>query len=126
MSSRAVVVGALVLDAALVTTFAAIGRASHGEAALDGLWITAWPFLAGMLVGWAVTRAWRMPAAPLRTGIGVWAAAVVIGMLLRALTGQGTAVAFIIVATITLGVFLVGWRAIAALVSHRRASRAPS
>jgi type IV secretory pathway VirB2 component (pilin) len=44
-------------------------------------------------------------------------------MLLRALSGQGVAVAFVVVAGITLLLFLVGWRAIAALVARVRISR---
>ena len=56
----------------------------------------------------------------MRTGLGIWAATVIGGMLLRAASGQGTAPAFIIVATLTLLVLLVGWRVIAALVARRR------
>jgi hypothetical protein len=76
--------------------------------------------LAGLGVGWLVMTAWRAPTAPVRTGLGVWAATVVGGMLLRAASGQGTALPFIIVATVTLLVLLVGWRLIAALVTRRR------
>ncbi|QKJ18705.1 DUF3054 domain-containing protein [Microbacterium hominis] len=120
-SARAIV-GAAALDAALVTTFAAIGRASHGESAFAGLGATAWPFLVGLAAGWVATLAWRAPARPVRTGIGVWLVTVGIGMLLRAASGQGIAAAFIVVATITLAVFLVGWRLIAALIGRRRAT----
>ena len=83
----------------------------------------AWPFLAGLAVGWLVLRAWRAPAAPLRTGVGLVVITVVLGMLLRVLAGGTTAVAFIIVATVTLLVFLVGWRGIAVLVARVRSSR---
>lgn len=113
---------ALGLDAVLVIVFAAIGRVSHGEDALLGLWTTAWPFLAALAVGWLLTRAWLAPAAPVRTGLGVWAITVAGGMLLRAASGQGTALAFIIVAAVTLLVLLVGWRLVAALVA-RHATR---
>lgn len=111
---------ALVLDVVLVVGFAALGRASHDSDILGGLWRTAWPFLAGLGVGWLVMTAWRAPTAPVRTGLGVWAATVVGGMLLRAASGQGTALPFIIVAAVTLLVLLVGWRLIAALVTRRR------
>lgn len=116
--------GALAIDAVLVVVFAAIGRASH-EHAVDALGVleTAWPFLAGLAVGWAVLRAWKAPAAPLRTGAPLVAIAVVLGMILRVVSGGTTAVAFIIVATVTLLVFLVGWRGIAALVTRLRARR---
>ena len=107
---------AFALDAALVVLFAAIGRASHTEEVLVGLWMTAWPFLAALVIGWLVTVAWRAPAAPVGTGLGVWAITVAGGILLRAASGQGTAFAFIIVATLSLLVLLVVWRIAAAVV----------
>lgn len=121
VSSRTIVLAAVV-DAVLVVAFAVIGRASHAEAlTLGGIAETAWPFLAGLAIGWLVTLARRAPLAPARTGLGVWALTVAGGMLLRAASGQGVVLAFVIVASIVLLIFLVGWRAIAALV--RRAGR---
>lgn len=118
---------ALVVDAVLIVVFAAIGRATHDGDVLgpagSGLATTAWPFLAAMLLGWIVSRGWRRPLAPVRTGLPVWGVTLVAGLLLRALSGQGIAVAFVIVAGITLLLFLVGWRAIAALVARIRVSR---
>lgn len=111
------------LDAVLVVVFAALGRASHDSAVFAGLWGTAWPFLAGLVAGWLVTLGWRRPAAPVRTGLGVWIVTVVGGMLLRAASGQGTAVPFIIVAMLTLLVLLVGWRVAAVVVRRVRARR---
>jgi len=55
-----------------------------------------------------------------RTGLGVWAITVGGGMLLRWVSGQGTALAFIIVASLTLLVALVGWRVIVAIVRRAR------
>ncbi len=111
-------------DAVLVIVFAAIGRASH-EHTMDALGIleTAWPFLAGLVVGWVVLRAWKAPGAPLRTGVPLVVITVVLGMILRVISGGTTAVAFIIVATVTLLVFLVGSRGIVALVARARARR---
>lgn len=117
---RRVILSSLVLDLLLVVVFAVIGRASHHESVLPGLFETSWPFVVALGVGWIVTLAWRAPFRPVRTGIGVWLVTVAGGMLLRAASGQGTAVAFIIVATIVLGVFLVGWRVIASAVARRR------
>jgi hypothetical protein len=120
-----IVVGAAVLDALFVVAFAIAGRSSHAEG-LDvaGVWRTAWPFLVGAAIGWVVTFAWRRPLAVWPTGVGVWAGALIVGMLIRALTGEGIATPFIVVAAITLAVFLVGWRALAALVVALRARRA--
>jgi hypothetical protein len=114
---------AIVLDIVLIALFALIGRASHGENALGGLWTTAWPFLVGAAVGWLAGRAWRHPFAPWRSGLWVWAGALVIGMLLRVVSGQGIAVSFVIVAGIVLFLFLVGWRLIAAVVRRGRTLR---
>ena len=118
--SRQSIVTAGVLDAALVLAFATIGRLSHDET-LAGLGVTYWPFLVALIIGWLLMRAWRHPASIVWTGLGVWIGAVAGGLLLRLASGQGVALSFAIVTTIVLGVFLLGWRAIAALV--RRASR---
>lgn len=115
------VVLAAVLDAALLTVFAAIGRGSHARAAtIAGLWETAWPFLAGAALMWLVLRAWRNPFHLVRVGLPLAAGTVLVGMLLRALAGQGTALPFVIVATTTTLLFLCGWRAVAALVLRLR------
>lgn len=117
---------ALLLDAVLVVAFAATGRASHDSDILSGLWQTSWPFLTALLVGWLVVRGWRAPAAPLRTGLGVAVVTVAGGMLLRAASGQGTALPFVIVATLTVLALLVGWRAIARAIATLRARRSLS
>jgi hypothetical protein len=48
----------------------------------------------------------------------VWLCTVAIGMVLRVIAGQGTAVAFTGVALAFLGLFLLGWRLLARLVSR--------
>lgn len=116
---------ALVLDAALVVVFAAIGRASHergvfGDGGL-GLATTAWPFLVALALGWLVCLGWRRPLSIVRTAVPVWVVTVAGGMFLRAVSDQGTALPFVIVATVTLLVLLVGWRLIAAVVRRMRA-----
>jgi len=110
------------VDAALVLLFVLIGRASHGEG-LWGVLLTWWPFLAGLAVGWLVSRAWRHPLRLVWTGVIVWLVTVVVGMLLRVASGQGVQLSFVIVTVIVLGVFLLGWRAIALLVHRRRSAR---
>lgn len=113
----------MLIDACCVIAFVAIGRASHhhGES-LGGVASTAWPFLAGLAIGLLVTRAWRRPGAIVPTGLGAWLGAVAVGMLLRVVAGQGTAAAFIAVALAFLGLFLLGWRAVAAAHSRWRAA----
>lgn len=120
--TRTVLAG--VLDVVVIVVFAAIGRASHSEThpVLESLSV-AWPFLAGAAIGWALALGpIGRSATSLLAGLPIWLATVVIGMALRAATGRGIAVSFIIVATIFLGVFLLGWRAIAQ-VWHRRTTR---
>lgn len=104
---------AVLPDLCCVLAFVLIGRASHGEAAVSvtGLARTLWPFLAGLAAGLLGTRAWRRPAAIVPTGIGVWLATVALGMLLRIVSGQGTTLAFTLVALAFLGLFMLGWRA---------------
>ncbi|KUF08158.1 DUF3054 domain-containing protein [Leucobacter sp. G161] len=124
-ASAGIAIGAFLLDAAFVVAFAALGRGSHDrEATLAGLFETAWPFLAGLVIAWLVTLAWRRPVAVWRTGLPVWIGSAGLGLLLRALVGQGTALPFVIVATLTLCAMLVGWRLIAALMRVLSARRA--
>ena len=111
---------AAAIDVCCVLVFVAIGRSAHhhGESA-GGLASTAWPFLAGLGVGLLVTRAWRRPAAIVPAGLGAWLGTVAIGMVLRVVAGQGTAPAFIVVALCFLGLFLLGWRLVAAALARR-------
>jgi len=112
------------IDLVLIVAFAAIGMSSHEESVNAATLVSvAWPFVAGGAVGWLVSLAWRNPAAPLRTGVPVWILAAGGGMALRVLTGGGFAVPFLIVTLVVLAVFLIGWRAIAALVSRIRGRR---
>jgi len=67
-----------------------------------------------------VARAWARPGRVWPSGIVVWLSTVVVGMLLRRLTGDGTAASFVVVALVVLGVFLLGWRAARQLVVRRR------
>ncbi len=121
------VASALAIDIALVVVFAAIGRVSHTERlTVVGVGETAWPFLTGLIAGWLATLGWRAPLAPVRTGLGVWALTLAGGMLLRAASRQGVAVAFVVVAGVVLLLFLVGWRGVATAIRRRRAVSEPA
>jgi FtsH-binding integral membrane protein len=110
---------AAVLDICCVLAFVIIGRASHAKGeSLGGIASTSWPFLCGLGAGWLMSRAWRRPLAVRPAGIAVWLCTVTLGMILRVVSGQGTAVAFIIVALAFLGLFLLGWRLAAKLVAR--------
>ncbi|KRB45483.1 MULTISPECIES: DUF3054 domain-containing protein [unclassified Terrabacter] len=112
---------ALLLDVVLVLVFAGVGRASHDESSpVVGVLATAWPFLVGTGLGWLVVRLvrheWPLDVAP---GVTVWFATVLVGMLLRHAVGSGTAVSFVVVASVVLALFLLGWRAIGAYAVRR-------
>lgn len=107
---------AVLLDVCCVLVFVIIGRASHAKGeTLGGIASTSWPFIAGLAVGWFAARAWRRPLTLRPAGITVWLCAVALGMALRVVSGQGTAIAFIVVALAFLGLFLLGWRLLARL-----------
>lgn len=114
------VVWAIVLDIVFVLVFAIIGRASHREG-LDvvGILGTFWPFLAGLAIGWLASQAWRRPFGVALPGLSIWLITVIGGMLFRVISGQGTALAFVIVATVVLGILLIGWRAVATAITRR-------
>lgn len=109
------------LDTFAVVLFVAIGRREHErDSAIAGLIETAAPFLIALALAWLVLRVWTRPT-EWRTGVGVWAIVVVGGMLLRNLVfDQGTATAFVIVATLFLALFIVGWRLAFAVAERRR------
>lgn len=101
---------ASVADGAAVLLFAAVGRLSHAEGVTPlGVLEVAWPFLVGGAVGTVAGRTWRRPES-LPSGAAVWAGTLVGGILLRALTGGGVSVSFVLVAGIVLAVMQLGWR----------------
>jgi hypothetical protein len=115
-------VPAIFLDLALVTAFTMVGRMIHGyDLGFLGVSHTAWPFLVGTLLGWAVSLAWRRPLAIRLSGIPIWLVTIGVGMLLRFVSGQGVALPFVIVALVFTGVVLLGWRAIAKPFARRSA-----
>ena len=114
---------AAVIDVVLIVVFALVGRSSHGESeSALALWTTAYPFLAGWAIGYVTSGAWARPLRFWPTGVVVWILTVFVGLAIRVATGQGDVdgnplpISFVIVATIVLAVFLLGWRGIARLV----------
>ena len=117
-------VSAALADAGAVLLFAAIGRAAHAEAgATVEVLRIGLPFLAGGALGWVLARAWRAPRRIWPQGVAVWALTWAAGMGLRGVAGGGLAPTFLLVGAVALGVLLIGWRAVTALVS--RALRRP-
>lgn len=121
-SGRQAIVGAALTDVVLILVFAAIGRDAHQRGDIvSGVFLTAWPFLAGAALAWLLGTVRRRPLS-LSAGALVWLGTVAGGMILRAATGQTVAVAFVIVALLSLGLFLLGYRALLALLRRTRTS----
>ena len=106
LSQRAVITTAIV-DVVAVVVFVAIGRRNHDEGtALSGVLSTAAPFLIALSISWIGLRTWREPINR-ASFIATWVITVFVGLLLRRVVfDRGIATAFIIVATITLGVLI--------------------
>jgi Protein of unknown function (DUF3054) len=118
MSRRAVI--AALADIAAIVVFVAIGRRNHDEGeAVDGIITVAAPFLIALVAGWVVARAWARPM-QVEAAFIIWPVTVALGMVLRNVVfDRGTALPFIIVATLVTGVFLVGWRMVVAASRQR-------
>jgi len=103
--------------------FCAVGRRSHAEGlTIAGVAETAWPFLSGAVIGWLLCRGWRQPTALVPTGVTVWVATIVVGMLIRKATSQGVATSFIVVASLVTALLLLGWRAITKVTGSRKSA----
>ncbi len=103
---------AAVLDLAAVLVFAAAGKSSHAEhGGVVEVLVIAWPFAVGAAVGWGLHLLLRRTP-PVSAVSGLWVAggAVVVGHLLRVVSGRGTAASFVVVSAVVLGLLLVGWR----------------
>ncbi len=110
---------ALVIDALFIVLFVAIGRSAHQHGhSVSGMATTTWPFLTGLLLGWTIVWRRHLDAVSMRSGLLIVGVTVAVGMVLRVVSGQGIAVAFVVVALVFLSLFLVGWR-LAARMSHR-------
>ncbi len=114
MNKSKMILWSAVADAASIVIFVAIGRKNHDEGeAASGIFRVAAPFLLALLAGWVIARMWKEPLSQ-RSGVLISLTTIVLGMVLRKIVfDDGTATAFIIVATVFLGTLLNGWRAFA-------------
>lgn len=111
----------LLIDLVLVILFAALGRRSHAEG-LDvaGIFGTAAPFLIALLVFSCITVVWKQPHRLWPHGVVLWIGTVALGLILRVVFGATAAVPFIIVATIVLGILLLGRRLVGTMIQRRK------
>ena len=114
MNKSKMILWSAVADAASIVIFVAIGRKNHDEGeAASGIFRVAAPFLLALLAGWVIARAWKEPLRQ-ESGVLISLTTIVLGMVLRNIVfDDGTATAFIIVATVFLGTLLNGWRLLA-------------
>ena len=109
----------IVIDLFFLLLFVGIGRSTHHDGrTIAGFANTLWPFATGLIAGWVFSRrSHRNPLSPV-SGLLIVLITVVLGMALRVVSGQGTAISFTVVAFIFLSIFLVGWRYGISLVSR--------
>ena len=100
-----------ILDIICVVIFVIVGRRNHNETTdAVGTLRTAAPFLIALLGAWVGAKAWRAPRA-LSTGVVLWLVTTAVGLGIRRFVfGDGIATPFVIVATLVLGLLLVGTR----------------
>ena len=118
-----------VADVVTVVVFVAIGRRNHDDD-VDAIGVleVATPFLIALALVWSVLSVAQRRRSPIDPawGASVWVGTLILGMVLRKfLFDDGTATAFVIVATVFLGTGMNGWRAIARSVVRRRAAVTP-
>lgn len=120
MNSRNTWITYFAIDIVLVLVFALSGRGSHEESlTLIGVLQTAAPFLLALAVLTLLSRPGINHSRIWPTGVLIWLGTVALGMALRVLFGATAAVPFIIVATVVLGLFLVGRRVVTTQVARR-------
>ena len=104
--------GVVAADVLSIVVFVVLGRRSHHEGSvLAGTFGTAWPFLTGLAAGWAGVLASRARPVGPRAGVLALVGTVAVGMLVRrTIAGGGTPPSFVLVATVFLALFLLGWR----------------
>lgn len=102
-------------DMVCVLVMVVIGTRNHDtDTGPGGVLFVAAPFWIACVVAHALPVVRRQPSA-VRAGLVVWVSTVGLGMVLRRFAfDRGTAVAFVIVASVFLGVTMLGWRAITA------------
>jgi len=112
------------MDLAVVLLFVVIGRSTHADGlTVAGLASTGWPFVSGLAVGWLALAALRRSGSSVVGGGLVVTSTVAFGMALRVVSGQGTAVAFVLVALGFLGAAMIGWRVLLAVLRRPRSER---
>lgn len=122
-------IAVMLVDWLAIFVFVYAGLGSHQQQiTLGAILLAAWPFLVGRML--ALVTAWPFPglralAVPATggraevlwpSGVLAWLLTWALGMAVRALTGGGTALAFVLVSLGVLGGLFLGWRLLSAAV----------
>lgn len=120
-------ISALAADVVAIAVFALFARIAHQTDDMPlnffGWLSTLWPFLVGVALSWVIIIAakWNgdriIPA-----GISAWIVTVVVGLGIWTVRhGEFPHWSFILVATISSGLLMLGWRAIAGALGRHHA-----
>lgn len=111
------------LDFVVVLVFVTIGRAHHNDGETTrGIFTTTWPFAAGLILAWLFLIKTKRGGWTYKAAVLVASVTTAVGMILRVISGQGTATSFIIVAFSFLLFGMLAWRLVAKRLEMRRAS----
>ncbi|MFT4147814.1 MAG: DUF3054 domain-containing protein [Micrococcaceae bacterium] len=110
------------LDILCVLAFVLIGEREHdSQSSFLYFFKTFAPFGAALCASWCVALLLKYsPFRILPFGVIIWLGTVVLGHIFRVLLGGTTAVSFIIVSTIFLGIFLLGWRLVLQYLNNKK------
>jgi hypothetical protein len=112
-----------VVDAVVVVVFVAIGRSAHRHGVnASGMASTLWPFIVGLVAGSLTVAMRHLRPTSFRATVVIVALTVTVGMVLRVISGQGTAFAFILVAIGFLGAVMAAWRLAYETMNRRRST----
>lgn len=102
-----------ILDAVCVLALVAVGTRNHDSAdSLTGVLAVGAPFWGALGLAWTLRGPWLRPF-DTRTAATTWIVTVVVGMVLRNTAfDRGTALPFVIVASLFLFATMFGWRAL--------------
>lgn len=125
-ASTKLVILLLATDAVLIVAFSLFGIAAHDrDFGITNIGRVAIPFLIAYLVPSALINPKRLIHNIFPVGVGLWLITIVVGPVLRAVFfGDTSAPAFLIVAAVTLAVFLLGRRLISKLITRHKAQTA--
>jgi hypothetical protein len=116
-ASRVPVAPGIIADAVAILVFSIAGMRAHDTILLE-LGRVAWPFAVAAALGWAWTRAWHDPSRIWPVGVAVWFTTVVGGMILRVATGGSFQISFLLVTAAFLGITMLGWRGMVAVIKR--------